>query len=263
MLKPFEALRLYQNGHVLEQLEGELAGLKKDFSLLIEDTANTWSLYLNTLRSPEEIEERKQVLHDGLTEACEKENTGYSYVIVKHLLSFLRIPEKELLEKFQKMVKEVPKVDDHEVSFQRRISSILFMASILTRMETQDFERKVTELSLQIAEQKDVLQQANLVLKRSHLQKKIKRNTSVAKRQEQAYKEAEGIVQGQQFLEKWAEIQRLQKEVAHIEELITANERNFSPNMMANEVLPTGQVTSKKQSQALLEQDRLATELKQ
>jgi hypothetical protein len=263
MLKPFEALRLYQNGHVLGQLEGELAGLKKDFSLLIEDTANTWSLYLNTLRSPEEIEERKQVLHDGLTEACEKENTGYSYVIVKHLLSFQRIPEKELLEKFQKMVKEVPKVDDHEVSFQRRISSILFMASILTRMETQDFERKVKELSSQIAEQTDVLQQASLVLKRSHLQKKIKRNTSVAKRQEQASKESERIVQGQYFLEKWAEIQIFLQAITYIEELIAANKLNSYTDEATGKIRFTGYTTTAAQTEALLEQDRLATELKQ
>lgn len=258
-----EVIPKSRNAEVLKQLETKVSALEEELSCMIAGTADTLSLYLNTKRSPKEIEERKQELLDDLVRVFKEQNAGYGYMVVQHLLSLERIPDEKLLIHFKEMVNEIPKVDDHEVSFQRRISSILFMASILTRMETQDFERKVTELSLQIAEQKDVLQQANLVLKRSHLQKKIKRNTSVAKRQEQASKESERIVQGQYFLEKWAEIQRLQKEVAHIEELITANERNFSPNMMANEVLPTGQVTSKKQSQALLEQDRLAAELKQ
>lgn len=258
-----EVIPKSRNAEVLEQLETKVSALEEELSCMIAGTADTLSLYLNTKRSPKEIEERKQELLDDLVRVFKEQNAGYGYIVVQHLLSLERIPDEKLLIHFKEMVNEIPKISREETSLHRKRAMVFYLALALTQMSINDSENEISKLTREKAEQNDVLEQANSVLKLWQAKKKKRDLHSAEVFQEQAYKEAEGIVQGQQFLEKWAEIQRLQKEVAHIEELITANERNFSPNMMANEVLPTGQVTSKKQSQALLEQDRLAAELKQ
>lgn len=264
-----------RNDAIVDQLEEKVSDLEESLRVVLESAMDKVSLMrTGSADDPSErTKERMHRLHQLLNNVCILVGVPSDVSILNELLRFARNDNEEMLEIFYE---EFDKIDKQNLADENSLRT-----SLSAKLEeyTRLIDSETDAVATNELKSPGKVVPNDKMTRMPRVQNAVKKFFGIGKKNDELEEKVEllkhpkmleneiarltGEISKYELFQYDKKIRDIQNSINSLNRLIAANERNFYTDYDTGETWPTGQVTTAAQTEALLEQDRLAAELKQ